>query len=197
MTKATKPGMEIPVELGFVEGGTDTWKLTSPFFPSKVGGKPAWLNLRDVPTASTIKCRSCDGPMRFLLQIYAPLGAEPKAHRSIFIFVCTEQKCCVERNSNKNWIAYRSQLDYVNDFYAPEQRDYDPELAKVGPLDFGTKLCRVCGVLGEKHCGSCKKVNYCTKEHQVLDWSSRHKKECTDMGKLCHGTRLMIAHDMD
>jgi hypothetical protein len=74
--------------------------LKSPFFPSKVGGKPAWLDCNNVPLAVgnvftpianandkdknnnsdtsvkqqqlELKCSNCGSQLSFLLQIYAP-----------------------------------------------------------------------------------------------------------------------------
>ncbi|XP_063228562.1 programmed cell death protein 2 isoform X1 [Bacillus rossius redtenbacheri] len=40
----------------------EPWKLHSRFFPSKVGGKPAWLDLSNLP--SDINCKNCDGSSR-------------------------------------------------------------------------------------------------------------------------------------
>lgn len=41
------------------------------------------------------------------------------------------------------------------------------------------QLCRVCGCRGPLSCAACKAVNYCSKEHQKIDWSrGEHKKTC-------------------
>lgn len=41
------------------------------------------------------------------------------------------------------------------------------------------KLCQVCGCRGPLSCGACKSVNYCSKEHQKIDWSlGEHKALC-------------------
>lgn len=41
------------------------------------------------------------------------------------------------------------------------------------------KLCQVCGCRGPLSCGACKSVNYCSKEHQKIDWSlGEHKAIC-------------------
>ena len=40
------------------------------------------------------------------------------------------------------------------------------------------KLCRVCGLHGSKQCSKCHAINYCGKEHQVIDWKNGHKDEC-------------------
>ena len=34
--------------------------------------------------------------------------------------------------------------------------------------------------IGTKKCSGCGKVSYCSKNHQLMDWKARHKKECKD-----------------
>lgn len=175
---------EKPVELGFIEPESSGWKLSSAFFASKVGGHPAWLDLKDLPSVAEMRCPSCDLSTQFLLQIYAPLDEGAAFHRAIFIFICSRKQCCVERNSNKNLIVYRCQLPRCNEFYDKDPPNMDnQELAKLGPEQFGVTLCRMCGCRGGLKCGACKKVSYCSKEHQQFDWKMFHKKECTDAGK--------------
>ena len=174
---------EKPVELGFIEESTDSWKLASAFFPSKFGGVPAWLDLKSLPKPEDIKCPSCDSPTKFLLQIYAPLETAETFHRSIFLFVCSKPHCCAERSSNKNWVALRCQLQRSNDFYSSEPPADDPKLAELSPENFDAHLCRICGAGGPLSCSGCKKVRYCGKEHQTVDWKMGHKAECTDPGK--------------
>ena len=74
--------------LGFcVEAPAD--ELQRQFFPSKVGGRPAWLDPVDVPTALQLKCLYTREPLDFLLQVYAPVNDDdPNAfHRTVFLFV--------------------------------------------------------------------------------------------------------------
>lgn len=41
------------------------------------------------------------------------------------------------------------------------------------------RLCQVCGCRGALSCGACKSVNYCSKEHQAIDWRlGEHKLTC-------------------
>lgn len=44
--------------------------------------------------------------------------------------------------------------------------------------DTPPSLCAVCGGRGTKACGGCKRVNYCSKHHQIHDWKLGHKKNC-------------------
>ncbi len=171
-----------PVELGFVEE-KEGWKLSSAFFASKVGGKPAWLDLRNLPKSRLLHCSACQGPTKFLLQVYAPLDSPSAFHRSLLLFLCPSPQCSAIRNSNGTIIALRSQLRRENDFYSPEPPSYDLGLAEIGPERFGLKLCRLCGVRAEEQCALCKKINYCSKEHQVLDWTGAHKEECSREGE--------------
>ena len=60
------------VDLGFIDIPSHPWILHPCFFPSKVGGKPAWLNPEKLPTEESVQCSNCKTPMVFLLQVYAP-----------------------------------------------------------------------------------------------------------------------------
>ncbi|KFB50786.1 AGAP005582-PA-like protein [Anopheles sinensis] len=56
-----------PVDLGFLET-TEPWLLTNKFFRSKVGGKPAWLELHKLPKPDELLCEQCKEPLTFLCQ---------------------------------------------------------------------------------------------------------------------------------
>ena len=62
--------------LGFCERAPAE-TLQRQFFPSKVGGRPAWLDPVDVPTAAQLKCLYTREPLDFLLQVYASVDDEP------------------------------------------------------------------------------------------------------------------------
>lgn len=169
------------VELGFIEN-SDAWQLKSAFFPSKLGGKPAWLDLEELPSAEALKCGKCQNQLIFLCQIYAPCEENEENfvknfHRTIFIFVCRNGQCC-ERNNSDHIKAFRSSLPRQNKFYpnTPPKLDpnYDISIAKF------VNLCNVCGILSEKKCSQCKQVYYCCRQHQVLDWKEGHKMECNN-----------------
>lgn len=103
-------------------------------FPSKVGGFPAWLDPCHLP--DNINCTSCEEPMTFLLQIYAPQPytppssfsssstndddnryhhkrrrSSPTFHRTLFLFVCMS---CGGGSSMR---LFRSQLPRDNLYY--------------------------------------------------------------------------------
>ncbi|TRY75217.1 hypothetical protein TCAL_16812 [Tigriopus californicus] len=170
------------LDLGFVHASTPAWKLTSRFFPSKVGGPPAWLKLEDLPDVKARSCPMCQVPMTFLAQIYAPIHDIPTAfHRTLFLLVCATPTCHAgpKTGGRGPWTVFRSQLARANDYYP-----FEPPLSVQNPLidisaaNYG-KLCRVCHGPGAKSCAGCQKVGYCCKSHQALDWSSGgHKQEC-------------------
>jgi pre-rRNA-processing protein TSR4 len=163
------------IELGYLEECA-AWKLESRFFPCKVGGKPAWLDSFDVP--SKILCGKCDKRCIFLCQVYAPYEELDFCfHRTVFIFFCRDRSCC-KYNDNKNFVVYRCQLNRRNKFYMFEP----PVEEEKWQPDISAELCKTCCVCGAKsgsHCGKCKVVYYCSKEHQVIDWKLGHKKRCS------------------
>lgn len=168
------------VVLGFLEEA-ESWQLLSDQFPSKVGGRPAWLSQSDLPAVSELQCEECKLPAVFLLQVYAPVTEYDRCfHRTLFVFCC-KTPACYTRNDSKCFKVFRSQLPRKNEFYPfdpppdekPEQPVHDAQV-----LGSGLKLCRLCGCLGQKACSRCHSVTYCCKEHQTTDWKQRHKKEC-------------------
>lgn len=83
-----------PVELGFAEEAP-AWRLRSEQFPSKVGGRPAWLGAAGLPGPGALACALCGRPLAFLLQVCAPLPDRDDAfHRALFLFCCRESPCC-------------------------------------------------------------------------------------------------------
>lgn len=53
--------------------------------PSKVGGAPVLL---DQGPDKPLLCSGCGSGLKFLMQLYAPLGSEQAFHRSIYLFFC-------------------------------------------------------------------------------------------------------------
>lgn len=82
------------IDLGFAESCGKEW-LTNAYFPSKLGGKPAWLHLADLPTTENLKCNKCNKQKSFLCQIYAPYDDEYNFHRMIYVFVCRTESCYI------------------------------------------------------------------------------------------------------
>ena len=132
------------MDLGFAEECKESWRLRSQYFPSKLGGSPAWLALKQLPNFDDLKCTGCSKTCTFLLQLYAPGGDDdcgsstassntaPNSgdgscdeddeddsqtfHRTIFLFVCAKGTC-----TNRSVKCFRSQLPRKNNFY-----DFDP-----------------------------------------------------------------------
>lgn len=97
---ASAPTAVQNVDLGFLEE-CEAWLLTNRYFPSKVGGKPAWLELSNIPTVEQLKCRKCQQLLVFLCQVYASQAdAEHSFHRTLFVFVC-KNALCWEQNCSK------------------------------------------------------------------------------------------------
>jgi len=185
------------VDLGFFNGDFKPWGLEkdyddfeveSRYFPSKVGGKPGWLDLQNLPTSSNLTCSQCSGQLTFLLQVYAPGSAARVFHRTIFVFICSNGSCWNPNSDQSETrrvpvIVLRNQLCKENRFYPsepPEERFGWRE--DILPQKYGS-ICPVCGCKGDKTCGRCHQVSYCSQIHQKLDWRKGHKQECVENGK--------------
>merc|ERR1712012_456771 len=166
------------LDLGFVED-TPSWLLASRFFRSKVGGKPSWLDLRDLPNSEEISCKKCGNPMIFLLQIYAPLDQDPKCfHRVIFVFMCSDSTC--HQEDSIPFKVFRCQLGRKNEYFPYDSPVETPDWKTELNASKYLQICRACGCPGTKKCSGCGKVSYCCRNHQTLDWKARHKFECKD-----------------
>lgn len=162
------------LDIGFAEE-CDSWLLESNQFPSKIGGKPAWLDLNCLPTSTDLKCLTCEKQMIFLCQIYAPYEeCLNNFHRTIYVFICRNSQCS-KRNDSQNMKVFRSHLPKQNKYYSDT-----PPLDMPDPtfdLKKWNKLCKLCGCLAAKHCSKCQEP-YCCREHQIVDWTEHHKHEC-------------------
>ncbi|XP_075720479.1 programmed cell death protein 2 isoform X2 [Rhinoderma darwinii] len=165
-------------ELGFLQE-CQLWRLRSPHFPSKVGGRPAWLGEVGVPGPENLQCGVCMKPLAFLLQVYAPCTGS--FHRTIFLFTCRDP-VCHRVAENRCYKVFRNQLPRKNDTYSygppPDSPPPHGEQHISFQLKCGLRLCRVCGCLGPKSCSRCHKVSYCDRLHQLMDWKSQHKELC-------------------
>ncbi|XP_043590851.1 programmed cell death protein 2 [Bombus pyrosoma] len=179
------------LDLGFVEK-CESWKLESKFFPSKVGGKPAWLDLKNIPGEKILQCEYCKEPCIFLCQIYAPYeDSEDAFHRTIFVFMCRNVECS-KLNKNGNLKAFRSQLPRLNEFYPSEppieQSDWRTDIS----VNKWVKTCYICGILAPSHCSKCKTVNYCCRTHQIYDWKHGHKEICGSNKKIIRKPEILL-----
>uniref|UniRef100_A0A336M3S8 CSON011736 protein n=1 Tax=Culicoides sonorensis TaxID=179676 RepID=A0A336M3S8_CULSO len=168
--------VETSIDLGFIEE-CEPWLLVNKFFPSKVGGKPAWLDLKNIPKAKELECPHCNEPLVFLCQIYASNDEKEHCfHRTIFVFICRNGNC-YKANDASTIRVFRSQLPLKNEFYSVKPPD---ESVESPPVKSPVRLCRVCGCHAFACCSKCKKEFYCTISHQKADWKARHRKECMD-----------------
>ncbi|PFH31613.1 programmed cell death protein 2, c-terminal domain-containing protein [Besnoitia besnoiti] len=76
------------INLGFLEDAPPQ-SLRRWCFPSKVGGKPEWLETRQLPKSEDLTCPTCKEIQTFLLQVYAPVDDCAGAfHRALLLFGC-------------------------------------------------------------------------------------------------------------
>ncbi|KAF7728156.1 Programmed cell death protein 2 [Apophysomyces ossiformis] len=174
-------------QLGYAEDPETP--LTADTFPSKSGGKPAWLNPEHVLNVERATCGNCDQPMCLLLQLYTPEDHPEEAfHRTVYVFCCRDGGC-LKQDWRKSFKVYRSQLPRENPYWPPtseEDDDNEEEEEKNGKeITFSAKefeppmLCVICGMAGTKKCGRCQATHYCSRQHQLVDWNMcRHKEFC-------------------
>ena len=114
------------LSLGFARPPDDPIVLQRNHFPSKLGGRPAWLDPMMLPLdADQLKCAATGEPMKFLLQLYAPLDDGPPSafHRMLYLFISPKGSRLAEAGTAR---AFRCQLPRENDFYPyepPESSD--------------------------------------------------------------------------
>ena len=110
------------VELGFVEESQDPEEdFSSHNFPSKVGGKPVWLDPVGLPAPDQLLCNECHKPCIFLLQVYAPHTDDPATyHRSLYVFMCRDPACS-KPGSAKSFRVLRCQLPKRNPYYDEDE----------------------------------------------------------------------------
>ncbi|ORX60551.1 hypothetical protein DM01DRAFT_1332695 [Hesseltinella vesiculosa] len=169
-------------QLGYAEDPEEP--LTADTFPSKSGGRPAWLNPEKVLTSDDVLCTLCDQPMLLLLQLYTPEDHPPEAfHRTIYVYCC-KNGSCVKQNWKQCFKVFRSQLGRDNGYFPPpppeDEEEVEEEQVAFTPKDFvSPKLCVICGLAAPKACGQCQAVNYCSRQHQMVDWNAcQHKQFC-------------------
>eukprot|EP00978_Attheya_sp_CCMP212_P043956 scaffold295719_cov40-Attheya_sp.AAC.1 len=157
----------------------------------KLGGRPSWLNPRDVPSADELHCSCCSGnnisnssnantPMQFIVQLYSPLDGALFAHAfhpTLYVFGCP--KCQAIR-------VLRCQLPRDSAFYPSRKNDNSNNGAnKDGVIAIPkTDTCAVCG---QKSRGMCpiQKKGFCSTVHQkeYKKYHDNHTKTaCADAG---------------
>ncbi|CAH8430442.1 unnamed protein product [Dicrocoelium dendriticum] len=180
--------MRTGLALGFVSE-SPPWHLISPLFPDKVGGRPAWLALKHLPSPNQLQCPYCKLPMVFVLQVYSTIDDRPDCfHRFLYLFMCRNGPCHDPNNIRAPFIVFRSQLSRSNPYYSYEPMETEtPSLdlfqswLQTGNLACAERfnsLCPICGCKGDKSCSQCKRIKYCSKSHQVIHWKESHKALC-------------------
>ena len=190
-------GFSIPIEspddLEAIAHNSPVW---SDWDGGKIGGKPSWLNPRDVPVGP-LRCRACakrneaqgngDGTglgngssktkeatiMRFLCQTYCPADEEssppnPAAfHRTLYVFACPSAECSTNPTPD-SVLVLRSQLPQDNDFYPRSTKDREDDFDGWTQNECEVHGVNLCAVCGCKAGGRCPKQNlwFCGKEHQ-------------------------------
>eukprot|EP01067_Filipodium_phascolosomae_P006260 Filipodium_phascolosomae@DN4520_c0_g1_i1.p1 len=130
------------VLLGVLEKVKNQTILHRRCFPSKVGGKPAWLNPKSLPSLKNLACDSCGRLMTFLLQIHANTSEKRCFLRTQHVFCC--------RNCKDSFKSYRCQLPRRNEYYSYDPPDYE----NIDTTDeYSNLLCPRCGCpQGEGRC---------------------------------------------
>ncbi|KAJ9510315.1 hypothetical protein QJQ45_015769 [Haematococcus lacustris] len=130
---------DVEYMLGFVDPNADPSKLRRHRFPSKVGGRPAWLNPLKLPTKEQLTCKSTGKQLLFLLQLYAPLDDDhpnqtTAFHRAVFLFVTPKGSAVCKPGGVR---ALRCQLPRRNALYpyhAPGDTDLLPPAVQAPDL---------------------------------------------------------------
>ncbi|NXU56863.1 PDCD2 protein, partial [Turnix velox] len=98
-------------------------------------------------------------------------------------FACRGAACYRLPGPQGPLCVFRNQLPRRNDTYSdeppPEEPPPDASAAPPERLRCGAALCRLCGCLGPRVCGACRRAAYCGPEHQALDWRRGHRRSCT------------------
>lgn len=121
--------------VGYAVKPSEYHLLQRRYFPSKIGGSPAWLDPELLPSGD-LTCDSCAKPLTFLAQIYSPGGNDAAFHRTIYVFAC--------RSCPGSFRALRSQLPRDNAYYPPvpaSENDTTMSDDVIAP-----KSCSLCGL---------------------------------------------------
>jgi len=174
-------------ELGFLEENEVDWELHRAAIPNKFGGKPAWLNPKTVPSKDDVTCPSCGEICTFLLQFDGECEVVESGIRSIFVFCCKNANC-YKKGKYSPFILLRCNLEEGNEFGI----DYglsESAIKEMKDQEYYCTTCKACGLKASMKCSACKKVSYCCKEHQVLDWK-QHKSVCKGLCNSSHNISL-------
>jgi len=175
---------QVGVQLGFLEplGDCPVEEAHHPaYFPSKVGGKPVWLDPRKPAHPGDVQCKNCKKPLQFLLQWYSSYEMAPHDeafHRTLYLYICRDPKC-IHHNTA---VVIRQQLGRENPFYLDDSEPEGVDMKDLGLIRL-PKSCVLCGSAAPSRCSRCKAVSYCSKEHQREHWALGHKGCCLPDGE--------------
>ncbi|GBE60079.1 programmed cell death [Babesia ovata] len=149
------------------------WECQRQYFPSKLGGRPAWLEPENLPKEEAFACPKCAGVMTFVLQLYAPDDDEPSGdafHRTIYLFAC--QPC------GTHWRAFRSQLPRKNAHYAFHPEPYGTLFPQPDTV-VAKRCCPACGVPSDGELGPDEQIAFKFKVQDVTavaSWRALHPR---------------------
>ena len=82
--------------LGFIDKPPKNSLITqAKCVPSKIGGTPAWIATKGIPSTNCDKCKT---PLCFIGQLYANLDALEEFHRMLYVFACVSEQCIGKPN---------------------------------------------------------------------------------------------------
>ncbi|KAJ1966469.1 hypothetical protein GGI12_000044 [Dipsacomyces acuminosporus] len=167
------------VTLGYAEPLDDEFFAEA--FPSKIGGKPKWLDPAQPLNVDRVQCDECKHPMVLLMQLYAPEDEPAEAfHRMLYVFIC-RNGACHRFSASRCMRVFRSQIAEKNGIY--EERSGSDDIEWVIGADVKqAHVCTVCGLAGTKACSKCHSRYYCSREHQIADWDAGHRSHCSGEG---------------
>jgi pre-rRNA-processing protein TSR4 len=114
----------------------------------KIGGKPSWINPRDIPKGTPFTCPNClkrrksgdetillqnndngsnesSSLLRFIGQIYAPADDDTSNnyafHRTLYVFCCSHPLCSTASNAHESVLVLRGQMSRDNSFYPNDE----------------------------------------------------------------------------
>lgn len=178
--------IESPEDLDVIAHNSPIW---SDWDGGKIGGKPSWLNPRDVPVGP-LRCRACakrneskangddtatddaDKPskakdatiMRFLCQTYCPADEEsnppnPAAFHRTLYVFACPSAECSTNPTPDSVLVLRGQMSQDNAFYPHSTKDREDEFDDWTQNESEVHGVNLCAVCGCKAGGRCPKQN--------------------------------------